>query len=94
MRMVLTTDKTFLFGPTVLAECLKLCQLKHCVTKTEDQNSSTLCTIPVTWQTKIFRNEGFCFGRVFSVLGLISSRKIGRTLPSFLIFLSVQPWRK
>ena len=45
------------------------------------RNSSTLYTMPVTWQTKFLERRASA-----SVGSLISSRKIGKTLPSFLLF--------
>ena len=45
------------------------------------RNSSTLYTMPVTWQTKFLERRASA-----SVGSLISRRKIGKTLPSFLLF--------
>ena len=45
------------------------------------RNSSTLYTMPVTWQTKFRERRASA-----SVGSLILRRKIGKTLPSFLLF--------
>ena len=45
------------------------------------RNSSTLYTMPVTWQTKFLERRASA-----SVGSLISRRKIGKTLLSFLLF--------
>ena len=52
MRMVLTADKTFLFGPTVFSGMAETLVVEASVTETGDRNSSTSHTMPVTWQTK------------------------------------------
>ena len=71
----------FGFDLQFFAEWPKLWQLKHCVTETGFRNSSTLYTMPVTLQIR------FCERRASALWGsLISSRKIGRTLSSFLLF--------
>ena len=61
------------------AERPKLWQLKHCVTKTGNRNSSTLYTMPVTLQTKFWER------RASASVGSLNSR--------LFCFLSVQPWR-